>query len=165
MNTEYQKLIAVLGEQLAAFSDLRVLLEQEKGAIACFDTEGLATIVGAKVQLHNRVQELDYQRQEIASGIAQALGLEEKATLKQLAEHAPGKLRDTLLKVRHVFGQLADDMAGRIQDNGERINHSLRLVINLRRLIIQEIQEPPTYEEIVRGPTAHGPSVAGSGRI
>ena len=162
----YQQLILILGEQLSAFSELRVLLDREQEVIAKMDADALEVIAGTKLHLQDRVAELEGQRLQVVRGLAERLGLDaDGLSLKELAAHAPEPQKSTIIKVRRVFGRLADEITVKVDENTKRINRSLWLIKNIRDIITNQIQAPPTYEGIVRGPSGGTPSATGGGRI
>lgn len=166
MDGSFQQLISILSEQLVALSELRALLDREKDAIAAFDSDGLEVVAGNKLSFQNRVQELERRRLEVAGALAAQFGLNpETATLKELAEFAPESQQHVLNKARDVFRQLGDELGDKIGDNKKRIDRSLWLIKNLRGLITEQIEEPPTYEELARGPIRGGSTSSGGGRV
>jgi flagellar biosynthesis/type III secretory pathway chaperone len=151
MQELFQKLIAVLAEELRVFSEFRALFDREKEPIQKFDAAALDDITNQKRVLQTQLHALEQRRRKTTAELAAHLKLDpETLTLRKLAEFANDKQRETLLRAREVFNQLADDLNARIADNGRRIDRSLWLVRNLRRMMVQHIEQPATYEDLAR---------------
>lgn len=148
MSELYRRLISVLAHELIVFRDLEGLLNQEKDVITEWDASKLEDLASRKLKLQNQLRPLEKQRKATVAELAGTLNLENKTpSLRILAEHAPTDSREQIEKIRTIFKKLSEGISRQVEDNNQRLNHSLRIVHNLRSLILKQVEEPVTYEK------------------
>lgn len=93
INSQLEALITLLEQEEAIYSEMAILLDEERAALVAMATDRLGEVVARKETLALRIKAMDESRKLLARRLGAAYGLSpERITLVDLCRQAPPEL-------------------------------------------------------------------------
>jgi len=108
MNGLFDELISIMDGIIASYSELLVVMEEEKEAMSNWSTKSVLDCSWRKEKVLKEIQLLEEQRILSANKIADTLGIPCDTSVSELSRKLPTALEETLKERRKVLLDLID---------------------------------------------------------
>lgn len=148
MNSETERLLEVLEQELEAYEELEGMILSERESFRHPEAEKIEELLGVKAQVVTRIHQLEQERRQITSAIVSAQGLDgENIRLLEMLRDLPAPWAGRLKEVRERLLAKVTKVNKENDWNRRYIGDLLTVVNGVVDSVRSAFAEPPVYGE------------------